>query len=304
MRINSKLISTFSCLAVLWIPTAKASLSIFACEPEWGALSHQLAPDASVFSATTAKQDPHQIQARPSLISKLSKANLAVCSGASLEVGWLPALQLKASNPKVQNNNPGMFFAAQQVETIDQHDHVDPTMGDVHPEGNPHLHLDPYRLQEVARQLSLRMAAIDPKSSDQYKANFDRFAQNWERNIKQWEKEAQPLKGMQVVAYHSSFNYLFNWLDIKMVGDLEPKPGLPPSSKHLASLLDMTRNTKVDVIIYASYQDERGARWLGEKTGIPVIQLPFSVESADSSSLKNLFDAQISQLLKVRRRND
>lgn len=303
MRISSKRLKYSSLLAFLVTPLAQAGLSVFTCEPEWAALTHELAPKASVFAATTARQDPHQVQARPSLISKLGKADLAVCSGASLEIGWLPALQMKAANPNVQNNKPGMFFAAQQVETIDKHDHVDPTMGDVHPEGNPHLHLDPYRLQKVAERLSERLSVIDPKHGKEYKTNYEAFASDWEGSIKRWETEAKALKGMQVIAYHTNFNYLFSWLGIKMVGDLEPKPGLPPSSKHLSSLLDMTRNTRVDAIIYASYQDERGARWLGEKANIPVIRLPFSVENSDKSSLKALYDDQIAMLLKVKSRS-
>ncbi|OED41672.1 zinc ABC transporter substrate-binding protein [Endozoicomonas sp. (ex Bugula neritina AB1)] len=300
MRINSNLLTIPSLLVLLSPPVAQANLSVFACEPEWGALVHQLAPKASVFNATTAKQDPHQVQARPSLISKLSKADIAVCSGASLEIGWLPALQMKAANPKVQNNKPGMFFAAKQVETIDKHDHIDPTMGDVHPEGNPHLQFDPYRLQEIAQKLSVRLSIIDPTHGEQYKTNYDHFASDWEKNIQHWEKEAQPLKGMQVIAYHSSFNYLFNWLGIKMVGDLEPKAGLPPSSKHLASLLDLTRKTKIDAIVYTSYQDERGAKWLGEKTNIPIVRLPFSVDTSENNTLKSLYASLISKLLKVK----
>ncbi len=301
MRINSEWLTIIGFTVFTSVPIARADLSIFACEPEWGSLAKELAPGASIFSATTAKQDPHQIQARPSLISKFSKANLAVCSGASLEVGWLPALQLKASNPRLKNNEPGMFFAAQQVETIGKHDHIDPTMGDVHPEGNPHLHLDPYRVLDIASQLSKRMINIDANNSEAYTANFDHFAHQWERNIQRWEHQANALQSMKVIAYHSSFNYLFKWLGIDMVGDLEPKPGLPPSSKHLASLLELTRKTNVDAIIYASYQDARGAQWLGEKANIPVIQLPFSVEEHDT--LESLFDAQINSLLNVKKRS-
>ena len=298
MRINSKWVILLPLM--MGSLSAQAGLSIFACEPEWEALAQQLAPDASVFSATTAKQDPHHIQARPLLISKLRKANLAICSGASLEVGWLPALQLKAANPKVQNNQPGMFFADQQVETIDKHDHVDPTMGDVHPEGNPHLHLDPHRLKAIADELSQRMGVIDSENKNAYKARYKHFAENWAKNIQKWEKLAQPLKGMNVVAYHSSFNYLFEWLGIRMVGDLEPKPGLPPTSKHLESLLKMTKTTKVDAVIYASYQDEQGARWLGEKAGIPVIKLPFSVDKSENKTLDALFSNLIRKLLAVK----
>ena len=288
-------------LLVAGLP-AWAKLNIFACEPEWAALAKVLAPDAKIFSATKARQDPHQIQARPGLISRLHKADLAVCSGAELEAGWLPALQIKAANKKVLTDQPGLFFAASQVETIDKVEKPSPLMGDVHPEGNPHLHLDPYRLLEVARELAARMGEINPNQKDQYLANFNRFALRWEQKIKEWEDKTRSLKGMRVIAYHTNFNYFFNWLGIEMIGDLEPKPGLPPTSKHLANLLDKTRNNKVAAIIYAPYQDERGARWLSDKSNIPMVQLPFTVDddSAPTNSLEGLYNTLIGDVLSVK----
>lgn len=281
---------------------AWANLNIFACEPEWAALAKVLAPGANIFSATRAKQDPHQVQARPSLISKLHKADLAVCSGAELEAGWLPALQLKAANKKVLANKPGLFLAASQVETIDKVENASPLMGDVHPEGNPHLHLDPHRLLEVAGQLAERMKEINPDQKEQYSANFNQFASRWKQNIKKWEEETKSLKGMQVIAYHTSFNYLFHWLGIEMVGDLEPKPGLPPTSKHLAELLDITRHKKVAAIIYAPYQNDRGARWLSDKANIPIVQLPFTVDtdSVTTSTLEGLYNTLVGDILSIK----
>ena len=282
---------------------AWATLNIFACEPEWAELAKVLAPEAKIFSATKARQDPHQVQARPSLISQLHKADLAICSGAELEAGWLPALQLKAANKKVLTNQPGLFFAAEQIETIDKVKNASPLMGDVHPEGNPHLHLDPYRLLEVARQLAKRMGEINPDKKDQYSASFNRFALHWEQKIKTWEKKSASLKGMKVIAYHSNFNYFFNWLGIEMVGDLEPKPGLPPTSKHLAELLNKTRNNNITAIVYSPYQDPKGARWLSDKSNVPVVQLPFTVddELAPINSLEGLYNTLIDDALSIKR---
>ena len=283
---------------------AWAHLNIFACEPEWAALAKELAPKAHIFSATKAKQDPHQVQARPGLISQLHKADLAICSGAELEAGWLPALQLKASNKKVLTDQPGLFFAADQVETIDKVQHASPLMGDVHPEGNPHLHLDPHRLLEIARQLAQRMGEINPGAKKQYQENFDRFAKQWKQKIKGWEEKTKSLKGMQVISYHTNFNYFFQWLGINMIGDLEPKPGLPPTSKHLAELLDKTQKHKIDAIIYAPYQDERGARWLSSKSGIPVAQLPFTVneDASTTGNLEELYNTLINDFLAINKK--
>lgn len=289
-------------LLVMGLPVW-AKLNIFACEPEWAALAKVLAPDAQIFSATRARQDPHQVQARPGLISQLHKADLAVCSGAELETGWLPALQLKAANKKVLTDQPGLFLAADQVENIDKVKHASPLMCDVHPEGNPHLHLDPYRLLEVARQLAERMGEINPNQKDQYSASFNRFALRWEQKIREWEEKTKSIKGMQVIAYHTNFNYLFNWLGIEMVGDLEPKPGLPPTSKHLAELLNKTRTNKVAAIIYAPHQDERGARRLSDKSSIPMVQLPFTVDddSTPTNSLEGLYNSLIDDVLSIKK---
>ena len=144
------------------------ALQVFACEPEWAALVKALAPGAQVTAATHARQDPHYIEARPALISALRRARLAVCTGASLEAGWLPMLQQRAGNAAVRDGQPGMFYAARQVELIDQRDRIGFNEGDVHPEGNPHLHLDPDRLAQVARALSQRLAQVDPAGAAGY----------------------------------------------------------------------------------------------------------------------------------------
>ncbi|MGI9275892.1 MAG: metal ABC transporter solute-binding protein, Zn/Mn family [Endozoicomonas sp.] len=295
MRIHSKLVPGLFLAVALPV---HAALNIFSCEPEWQSLASQLAPSAKTFSATTALQDPHQIQARPSLIAQMRKADLAICSGAELEVGWLPMLQMKSANPKVQSTRKGLFYAADHVETIDKLDSVSPMMGDVHPGGNPHLHLDPYRLQQLSHDLGERMASIDKPMAQQYRRNAQAFAELWQRKIGEWENRAKGLKGKNVVAYHSSFDYLFRWLGINKIGDLEPKPGLPPSASHLAYLLAMSRDQKVDAVVYASYQDSEGAQWLGEKIGVPVVELPFSVGgNAESTDLVSLYDNLINKLI-------
>src|SRR5262245_16058586 len=131
--------------------TAHAALNIFACEPEWGALAKELGGDqANVYVATTALQDPHRIEARPSLIARARNADLLVCTGAELEVGWLPLLQTQSGNSKIQAGQPGFFEAASVVPLLERPARVDRALGDVHPAGNPHLHLDPRNLGRVA----------------------------------------------------------------------------------------------------------------------------------------------------------
>ncbi|KPZ73617.1 metal ABC transporter solute-binding protein, Zn/Mn family [Shewanella sp. 10N.286.52.A9] len=301
MRINSK---TLIAIGALFSPflagSANAQLNVFACEPEYAALSQELAPDAKVYSATSALQDPHQVQARPSLIAKMRQADLVVCAGADLEIGWLPMLQMKASNNKVRSTDNGLFYAAEHIETLDQLENVDRSMGDVHAKGNPHLHFDPSRLLQVADALSAKMTQLDPDSATSYQANLAAFSEKWQKAIPQWEEKAAGLKGKKVIAYHSSFRYLFNWLGMEQVADLEPKPGIPPSSSHLAKLVSRSQEGDVMAILFTSYQDDRGANWLGERTDLPVIMLPMSVGgNDDSKDLFSLYDSVISLLTEV-----
>ena len=304
MHTNSKL-NRWLILLLSSLPFPVLALKILTCEPEWKALAEEIAPASKVYSATTALQDPHHIQARPGLIAKMRNANLAICSGAGLEAGWLPLLQMKSANPVIQKGRDGMFFAADQVETIGKLDHASPIMGDVHPEGNPHLHLDPYRMVTIAVALGNRMAKIDPSNATDYKRNAEKFEQSWKAHIKGWEKEAEPLRGINVVAYHTSFEYLFQWLGVNMVGDLEPRPGLPPSGKHLSQLIKLADTKKIDAVVYASYQDKNGAEWLGKRIGAPIIKLPMSVDGdPDSKNLVQLYDSLINKLLKATGKND
>ncbi|WP_282110643.1 metal ABC transporter solute-binding protein, Zn/Mn family [Shewanella algicola] len=292
MRINSKLLLAVAAMPLLFTATAKAELNVFACEVEYAALAKALAPSADIYSATTAMQDPHQVQARPSLIAKMRQADLVVCAGADLEIGWLPMLQMKASNPKVKSTDKGLFFAAEQVDTLDKLASVDRSMGDVHAKGNPHLHLDPERMLSIAQALSAKMIKLDPQNSGEYQQSLADFSQRWQAKIPQWREQAKGLAGKKVIAYHSSFRYLFNWAGIEQVADLEPKPGLAPTSSHLASLLTRAEQGDVMAVIVASYQDERGAKWLGERANLPVLMLPMSVGGNEQSKdLFSLYDS-------------
>ncbi|WP_259649448.1 metal ABC transporter solute-binding protein, Zn/Mn family [Shewanella sp. MBTL60-007] len=288
-------------LALGTVNSAVAGLNIFACEPEYAALAKELAPDAKIYSATTAMQDPHQVQARPSLIAKMRQADLAICAGADLEVGWLPMLQMKSANAKVRSTDQGLFFAAEQIDTLDQLTSVDRSMGDVHAKGNPHLHFDPNRLLDVATALTGKLVQLDPDNKAQYQSSLASFSERWQAAIPKWEAKAKPLEGSKVIAYHSSFKYLFNWLGLEQVADLEPKPGIPPSSSHLASLLNRAKQGDILAIVIASYQSERGADWLAERSDLPVLVLPMSVGGNEQSvDLFTLYDSAIALLLSAK----
>src|SRR5450755_4837334 len=174
---------------------AHAALRVFACEPEWGALAQELGGSlVDVTVATNALQDPHQIQAKPSLIVRARNADLVVCTGAELEIGWLPVLLQQSGNAKVQNGLPGNFAAADFVRKLDVPTQLDRAQGDVHAAGNPHIQTDPRNIAQVATALGKRLQQVDPAHAAQYvKAQAD-FAQRWQQAIARWTAQAAPLK--------------------------------------------------------------------------------------------------------------
>lgn len=274
--------------------TAWAEVNIFACEPEWAALAEEIGGDkVKTFAATHAKQDPHHIRARPSLIAKARHADLIICSGAGLEAGWLPLLLRKAS-ADVQPGTIGYLIAAQHVPILEKPAVVDRSMGDVHPEGNPHVHLNPHNVLLVAKELTKRLTTIDTAHVGFYRNQLQKFEIRWKKAISGWEKEALSMKGKAVVVHHKAFSYLLDWLSIKQVASLEPKPGIPPTTSHLEGLIRQLKLQPAKLIIRTPYEPEDGSEWLSEKTGIPATVLPYTVGGDEqSNSLFALFERSL-----------
>jgi zinc/manganese transport system substrate-binding protein len=281
--------------------SAFAALNIFACEPEWGALAKELAGDkGSVYVATTALQDPHRIEARPSLIARARSADLLVCTGAELEIGWLPLVQSQSGNSRIQPGAPGNFEAARQLVLLEVPQRVDRALGDVHPAGNPHVHLDPRNIGKIATALAGRMGELDRAEAAYYQGRASDFLARWQQATARWEKEGAPLKGTSVVVYHRDLTYLLNWLGMKEAGALEPKPGLPPSTAHLTELVARLGKEPAKAVMRSAYNDPRPAEWLAERTKIPIVLLPFTVGGTDKAKdLFGLFDETITRLLAV-----
>lgn len=302
MRTRSERLLPIALAALLWLAPVGAAraMEIFACEPHWAALARVLAPDARITSATHARQDPHHIEARPALIGNLRRARLAVCTGASLEAGWLPVLQQRAGNPAVRNDRDGMFHAADAVHLLDARAHVDRSMGDVHAEGNPHFHLDPLRLVQVAEALAERLARIDPPGASGYRERFRAWAEAWDSRVKAWTKKAAPLAGRAVVAQHTDFTYLWAWLGIEQVADLEPKPGLPPTVAHLRQVLRQVEAAPPAAIVQALHQEPQPGQWLSTRIGVALLALPATVTpDGPAADLAGLYELLIDELLRA-----
>ncbi|MCU7940443.1 MAG: zinc ABC transporter substrate-binding protein [gamma proteobacterium symbiont of Bathyaustriella thionipta] len=273
-----------------------AKINVFACEPEWASLVQILAGDrVKAFSATTALQDPHHIQARPSLIAKARRADLLICTGAELETGWLPLLLRKSANRKILPGQTGHFMASDHVLLLEKPKQLDRSQGDVHADGNPHIHLDPHRIMRIAEALSRTLSRVDADNQADYQNNWISFKESWSRAIAKWEQLCQSLRGKQIVVNHNSWVYLEDWLKLKRLATLEPKPGIAPGSTHLAQVLVQLKDSQADMILYASYQNDKAVRWLEQKTHIPVVELPFSVST--NETLFEWYDRIINQLL-------
>jgi len=280
---------------------AGAAVRILATTPDWGALATELGGDrVNVYVATTAMQDVHRVDARPSLVARARTADLVIATGAELEMGWLPILVQEAGNPRIQPGSPGYFEAAAQVNLLEVPSRLDRSLGDIHPQGNPHLQLDPYNIAAVARALTVRFAMLDAGNAEYYRQRGDDFNARWTQAIARWESKAAPLKGIPVVVMHRDQVYLCHWLGLREVAALEPKPGVPPSAGYLGQLVSTLSSSPPRLILINAYNDPKAANWLSERVHVPVTLLPYSVGGTpEARDLFGLFDDTINRLRAV-----
>jgi zinc/manganese transport system substrate-binding protein len=284
--------------ALLALP-AQAALKVFATVPEWGALASAIGGDrVEVFTATTGLQDPHHIQARPSLIARARSADLVVATGAELEIGWLPVILRESGNPRIQAGQPGYFEAAANVRMLELPTRLDRAEGDVHPGGNPHIQTDPRNLLSVGEALTARMSQLDAADAATYQANWKSFSERWRAALARWQQQAAPLRGVPVAVQHKAYPYLEDWLGLKEVAALEPKPGVEPSAAYLGKLLGEVAASRPRLVIRSAYQSPQAAEWFGREAHVPVVVLPFTVGGDDrAKDLFGLFDDTVDRLL-------
>lgn len=296
----SKLILRLAALlfALAALP-ASAALNVLATVPEWAALAREVGGDkVNVIAATNALQDPHRIDAKPSLIARARSSQLVVANGAELEIGWLPMVLRESGNAAIQPGQPGYFEAASAVRLREVPTRLDRADGDVHAGGNPHIQTDPRNILTVAQALAARLALVDPANAEAYKANLARFSDRWKTAMARWELAAAPLRGVPVWVQHRSFPYMSDWLGLKELGALEPKAGVEPGSAHLAGILERQKVTPARMILRPAYTRASASEWLGERAHIPVVILPFTVGgSPEAGDLFGLFDETIRRLL-------
>jgi len=284
-------------LALLALP-AHAVVKVLATTADWAALTTELGGDkVDVYRATSALQDVHSVEAKPSLVARARSADLLVANGAELEAGWLPVLLQESGNRRIQPGAPGYFEAVSAVKLVDVPAQVDRAMGDIHALGNPHVQLDPRNVAAVARALTTRLAAIDAANAAWYQARGEDFQQRWATAMSRWSPQAAALKGLPVVVIHRDQRYLARWLGLNELAAIEPKPGVPPSAGYLAGLVSRLGTNPPRAILRNAYNDPKAAEWLAARVHAPVVTLPFSVGGTPGAKdLFGLFDDTLARL--------
>ncbi|TAK55687.1 MAG: zinc ABC transporter substrate-binding protein [Gammaproteobacteria bacterium] len=293
-----------SIIAVLLLAAAvpaQAGLRVLATTADWGALAIELGGDrVNVYTATGALQDVHRVDARPSLVARARTADLLIANGGELEIGWLPVLLRESGNRHIQPGSPGYFEAAAQITLLEVPTQLDRALGDIHPQGNPHLQLDPRNIAIVANALTARLAALDAGNAAYYQQRGADFSARWAEAMARWDRQAAPLRGLPVVVMHRDQVYLSHWLGLREIAAIEPKPGVPPSAGHLGQLVTKLSGTPARMILRNAYNDPKAANWLSERVNIPVVQLPFSVGGTPrANDLFGLFDDALDRLLEA-----
>ena len=278
---------------------ATASLNVVVTTSSMGMLARTVGGDTVRVSVLAPPdRDAHFLQARPSMMAALRRADLLVAVGAELEVGWLPAALQGASNPQINPGQPGYFEAAAQVSLIDVGGPADRSLGDVHPVGNPHVNLDPARMAEVAKALAGRLGSLDPANAADYSARAQALAEQIEARLPQWQQRAEVAPG--VVLYHKDGNYLMQALGVAIHGYVEAIPGIPPTARQLKALIDRLQG-QPGIVLQADYQPDRGARFVANELGWPHQALPVEPPlDADAEAWFALIDAWVEAVASVR----
>jgi zinc/manganese transport system substrate-binding protein len=254
---------------------SQAKLNVVATTGDFGAIARAIGGDAvTVTVLAKPTEDPHFVDAKPSLIVKLNRADAVIEGGAELELGWLPPLIEGARNSKLQAGQPGHIMGAEGISLVDVPTTLDRSRGDVHAAGNPHYTSDPVNGKIIAEHIANAFCQLEPKSCNQFRANLKQFESELDAKIPQWEKTLAPYKGKEVVSYHNMWPYFANRFGLKMDMFLEPKPGIPPTPAHLAEVITQLKSDNCKVIIVQPYQNRKTAETVAHHTDATVVDFP------------------------------
>jgi zinc/manganese transport system substrate-binding protein len=280
--------------------TAQAKVHVVTTIETFADLARKVGGDrVEVKALSRGYMDPHFVEPKPSLVIDLNRADLLIHVGLELEIGWLPPLVLGARNGKIQIGQPGNLDASTRIPVLDvPTTRVDRSMGDIHPQGNPHYWIPPENALIVADEIAERLKTIDPAGSATFDANLKRFGEELARRRVEWEKKAAPVRNTKVVTYHKSWSYVSKWLGLQEVGYVEPKPGIPAPPSHIAQLIGLMRREAVKIILMESFYPRNTVELVAGKAGARVLVMPSDVgATAEIKDYFGLVDAVVQKLI-------
>ena len=279
---------------------AQAKTRIVVTYPYIAALVGEMAKDrVDVTTLAKGDEDPHFVVPRPSFIGKLRQADLLIINGASLEIGFAPPLIRQANNPKIVPGAEGFIDLSQFVELIEKPDKVSRSEGDIHPEGNPHFITDWHNVPALARAIADALARADRGSASAYQNNLDAFLARWKARSDAWDKQSAPLRGKAIIQYHRLFDYFARRTGMRIVGELEPKPGIPPTSRHLEELIEANAARTVYMVVTDPYHERKSPEGLAKKLSVPWAVLPQDVEAVPAAkNIFSLYETLLASVLK------
>ena len=278
------------CALIFLAPVALAKVEVVATTPDFGSIATEIGGSrASVTTLAKPTEDPHFVDAKPSFIVKLNRADAVVEGGAELEIGWLPALLDQSRNPRLAPGAPGRISCAQGISLVEIPTTLDRSRGDIHAAGNPHYLSDPVNAKIVAEHLANAFCQLDPKSCDAYRDNTKQFVGQLDRKMEEWDKLLEPFKGQRMVAYHNTWPYFARQFGLSIDLFLEPKPGIPPTPVHLAEVVSRMKADHIHVILVEPYQNRRTAEAVAADTGATVVdvtQFPGGIKGTDKGYIE------------------
>ncbi len=265
--------------------------------PYIGDLTQKIGGDqVEVFVLGKGTEDPHFIVPKPSFIAKLRGADIVIINGAGLEIGFIPILIQQANNPRIQTSK-GFLDLSQHVHLIEVPTNVSRSEGDIHPEGNPHFALDPHNIPFLAGAIKAKLCDLDAKNSQEYEKRFTGFRKQWDEKTKEWEHKLSVVKGKRVIQYHQLFNYFLSTYHLSLLGTIEPKPGIPPTARHIEELIEEAKSQKVDFILQDVYHEKRSAQFVAGKIGAKYVLFPHDIGAVpEAKDLFSLFEDIVRRL--------
>jgi zinc/manganese transport system substrate-binding protein len=298
MKIKGFLPVVLLLLALTAPSPVQARLKVVCMYPYIGDLARTVGGDrVEVTVLAKGTEDPHFVVPKPSFLAKLRDADLLILNGADLEAGFGPILIRQSNNPKIQSPETGLldlsrFIALREIPAV-----LSRAEGDVHPQGNPHFHLDPHHIPVLARAVAERLGALDPAGEAFYEGLRNAFLKRWAEKQAEWARRLAPLSAKRVIEYHKLFYYFFHRYGFRQIGSIEPKPGIPPTARHLEGLAETAKQSGLDFLVQDAYHEAKSSRYLSEKTGIPVTTLPHDVGAVpEATDLVALFETIVKRM--------